>query len=189
VPTLKNAKLYNDLIQSLKDWAALNVVKKDANNTFNKGNTAAKNLFKSFMQEEAFPAKTKVVIDGAEYMWATAESNVIDVRKWHKLFVEKEITEAQYFDGLRVSKEDAVLSIGEDQVATISSVQSGKTADIRFNGDNAGTKKGIEIVLPAGIKPPSGGIKPRLGVPLQVPARPLNKRLIVVPKGKASVGR
>lgn len=178
---VKNAQLFQDLVKSLRKWLELNQDKKDANNIFNKGNTESKNLFKSFMQNEAFPAKTKIVIDGQEFTWSVAEEEIIDPRKWHAMWIKGEITEAQFFDAMSVGKKKAAISIGEDQVATISILRQGETADIRNTDKTAGAKKGIEVVLPEGIRPKGGGIRPRLPIPVQEPATraPVKRNIIV----------
>ncbi|MET4190643.1 MULTISPECIES: hypothetical protein [unclassified Bradyrhizobium] len=181
---VKNVKQFTALTKQLRDWIAAKDEARVATNAFNRTNTATKKLFKEFVTTEAYPAKTKIVIDGSEFMWAVSESERIDPRKWYQLWQSKEITETQYFDALRVGKEDAKLAIGEDQVATISSMVSGTNADIRYDDANSGSKVGVEIVLPAMVKP-TGGIKPRLGI-LQVPAKaPTAKRVIKVPVRRA----
>jgi hypothetical protein len=176
---VKDASLFSALTTQLRVWIEAKKVARDAINALNQENTRAKNLFKAFMQIEGYPAKTKVVIDGAEFMWAASESEVIDPRKWHEMWKAGEITEAQYFEALRVAKEEAKVAIGEDQVATISSMKTGKSADIRFDDANAGSKAGVEIALPEMIKP-RGGIKPRIVSPVQVPATSPKPRVLLL---------
>ncbi len=163
--TPKDPKVFNALVKQLRTWAEAKEEARAATNAFNKVNTATKELFKGFQTTEAYPAKTAVVVDGVSYTWATATSEVIDPRKWHEMFVKKEITAAQYFDAMSVRKEDAKIAIGEDQVAAISIDQEGSTADIRAGKPSEGTAaKGVMVVLPEGYKK-LGGIKPRLAIP------------------------
>ena len=55
----------------------------------------------------------------------------INPRVWHQLFIEKKITENQYFGALSVTNEEAKKAIGEDQLDDVSVVTLTKTPDLR----------------------------------------------------------
>lgn len=169
------SETFTNLVTALKERTALDAVKKDATNEFNRKNTVAANLFKKLLSENDFPAGTAVEIDGTKFTWAVSEGREIDPREWYKLWQDGEITEDQYFECLAVGKTDAKLVIGEDQVETISIDTKGSKADIRVDATEAGTRKGNQVVTPTPIQKPTG-VRPRPGaaapqVSVQAPAR------------------
>lgn len=166
--TVKKSELFSKLIDQLKAREVLDDMKREATNNFNRHNSVCCKSFAAFMAQENLPARTKLIVDGTEYMWATAESRVIDPRQWYEMFKAGELTEKQFFDSLSVSKKEARLLIGEDQVEAISIDKLGTDADIRRDNSNAGVVSGIQVLTPDTVPPKS--IK-RIATPVQKPAQ------------------
>ena len=163
------SKLFDDLVSKLRLREGLDEAKRAATNVFNRHNNECGKVFAAFMQKENLPARTKVIIDGTEYMWATAESRAIDPVRWYDMWQSGEITKDQFFSCIGVGKKEAKLIIGEDQVEAISMDKLGTDADIRRDNANAGTFKGIRVETPEPITPPKG-IRPRQPIAVQKPA-------------------
>lgn len=174
IKNIIKTKVFDTLVGLLKDREELSDAAREAVNTLNRHNTQCCKTFLAFMQQEKLPLRSKVVIDGTEYMYATAETRCIDPKQWFELWRNGEITQEQYFNCLSVGKRDAKLIVGEDQVEAISIDKLGTEADIRRDASNAGTVKGIQVVTP---DPVQKGVKPP--VPVQKPAQ---KRNIMVGK-------
>lgn len=167
---VKDTKRFKKLTDTLKERAKANELKREATNMFNRVNTAAKNAFKDWLQNEPSPPGTIVRIGGVSYKYAVAEHEEIDPRLWHKMWKDKEITEEQYFAALGVGKEIAKQFIGEDQVVTISAKTLGTAADIRQDDSDPSLPDGV--ITPKPIAPPKG-IRRREGLALAI--KPLPK--------------
>lgn len=166
MPIKKIAKsaVFDALVSELKEREALSEAARDATNTLNRHNTKTGKTFVAFYSAEKLPPRTQVVIDGVAYMYGTAESRVIDAKKWYELWQAGEITEDQYFDCLTVGKKDASLVIGEDQVEMLSIDKLGTAADIRRDASNAGTIAGVQVITPAPTNPVKPLVKPAVQV-------------------------
>ena len=85
------SETFTNLVTALKERTALDAVKKDATNEFNRKNTVAANLFKKLLSENDFPAGTAVEIDGTKFTWAVSEGREIDPRDERIVELERRV--------------------------------------------------------------------------------------------------
>jgi hypothetical protein len=172
VPELGKKTTQQTIFEALEDFYDKHDKARSATNAVNRAKSLLNKLFPKFFTEKNLPFETKIQVLDKVYSWGVTEGTCIDPVKWHQMWVNEEITEEQYFSCIKVGKEDAVVAIGEDQVATIQMSYKGTKADVRIS-DAEKLIANPKIIKPIEIAPAKSS-----GLKLQVPAKSGRKMFI-----------
>lgn len=120
------------LRKEVLEYGGLLEVAREATNDANRQKTVVKNALLDVLKSGEHNVNSGVVVNGVVYRYVPNETEIIDPRTWHRLYMDKKISENQYFAALSVAMGEAKKAVGEDQIPDISTRTMTKSADLRI---------------------------------------------------------